>query len=466
MRLSSQYRLTLIFTGVMAVLLFSVNIIMYNLSSGFRKQNFLKSLEDRAAIIAVAHQNENFQDALLELSRQQVHRITEAEDVVLKLESGSQLDKSKIDFPLSQDFFHQLTHHGSAGEVIKNKSYAGVIFKNKNSDEEFLVLSAAEDITGNAYRKKLRASLAAAFIVAVLTMIITSIIFSKRLFDPVLRLIKSVNSINAFNLGTRLEKGEFSDEIAELKDTFNDMLARIDEAFKTQQKFIGNTTHSLRTPLTIIMGEVEIALAKLDKKHALYEPLETINQEAEKLNHIVNTLLEVARSGTGKQNREWGKVRIDELVKSIYDSVIRMDSNFKLKIGSPSKMLRHHFLLVNGNESLLNLALTNIVLNGIKYSNQKQVKIKYGIKANKIFIRIIDNGIGIPKDDIPNIFLPYFRAKNTLTFEGFGIGLPLTMDIINMHGGTISVMSKPDYGSIFTVELPVAVSENTNFETL
>lgn len=463
MRLSSQYRLTLIFTGVMAVLLFSVNIIMYNLSSGFRKQNFLKSLEDRAAIIAVAHQNENFEEILQELSTKHVHRITEAEDFVVEMEEGGQLDKTKINLPLSDEFFNQLFLNGSAGEIIKNKSFAGVKFKDKNTGQDFVIFSAAEDITGNTYRKKLRTSLAAAFVLAVLTMIITSIIFSRRLFDPVLRLIQSVNSINAFNLGTRLEKGDFTNEISELKDTFNEMLSRIDEAFKTQQKFIGNTTHSLRTPLTIIMGEVEIALGKLDKKHELYEPLESINQEAEKLNHIVNTLLEVARSGTGKQKREWGKVRIDELVKSIYESVIRMDRSFKVKIGSNSKAIKNQFFIVNGNESLLNLALTNIVLNGIKYSDQKKVKIKFGKKTNKIFIRIIDNGIGIPKDDIPNIFLPYYRAKNTYTYEGFGIGLPLTMDIINMHGGAIYVMSKPNFGSIFTVELPLAVSNKTTF---
>jgi signal transduction histidine kinase len=456
MKLTVQYRLTLLFTGVMALLLFSANIIMYNLSSGYREQNFFRSLEDRAKILFIAYQNEAFKETLNELKDQHIHRIYEAEDMFIEVdpEGGFLLPDSEP--PLTNDFVEEIMEKGSAWIKKDGKSYAGVRFSDQMTNQVLIVVSAAVDIKGNAYRKKLRASLAGAFLVAVLTMVITSLIFSRRLFNPVLRMIQSVNSINAFNLGTRLEKEGFVDEIAELKDTFNDMLGRIDEAFKTQQKFIGNTTHSLRTPLTIIMGEVELAMAKLDKTHELYESLETINQEAEKLNQIVNTLLELARSGTGKQKREWGMVRIDELIKSIYDAVMRMDNSYKLKISPPSRNSKSIHQHVTGNESLLNLALTNIVLNGIKYSDNNLVKIAYFFRGNKVYIKIIDKGIGIPKDDIPNIFLPYFRSKNTNSFDGFGIGLPLTMDIIRMHGGQISVLSKLNFGTVFTVELPLA----------
>jgi len=455
MKLSVQYKLTLIFTGMIAIVLLSIMVIMYNISSGFRQNNFFKSLEDRARMIAISYHEPEFKNALDGLKEHHIHRIVEADDYIINMGN----EERPHDLLLENKFWTDVQNKGTAWTIVDGKSYVAVSFFDKEEMSDIVVVSSSKDIQGDTYREKLKGTLVSAFLVALLFMTIISLMFSKWLVTPVMKMIQSVNNINAFNLGTRLDKDEFSDEISELKDTFNEMMERIDGAFKNQQKFIGDTTHSLRTPLTIIMGEVEIAQTQLDPNHKAYYSLFMIQQEAEKLNQIVNTLLSIARKDSDNTQQDWGIINVEFLISSICKTIQRMDNSNKLKINNQlSKPMNPP--LVNGNEALLNLAISNIILNGIKYSGGKLIEINYGIVSNNIYLEIKDKGIGIPTEDFEKIFVPYYRSPNTKGFEGFGIGLPLTKDIIRMHSGSIQVSSKENVGSIFRVELPLANQES------
>lgn len=448
MRLSIKNKLPLVFTGLMAVLLLSVNLIMYSMSSGFRNQNFFRSMEDRARITAIAHKNQNFQGVLEEIKEHHIHRIDEAEDFILEIDEGRNPDEIALpeQLPLEAGFFRKIFEEGSAWAFIDGKSYAGILFEGGNNGKDLLIITAAVDVTGNNYRKKLRFSLAIAFLVALITMGITSWVFSRQLFDPVVRIIQKINNINAFNLNTRLEREGSSEEISGLKDTVNEMLERIEAAFKAQQRFVGNTTHSLRTPLTIIVGEAEIAMSKLDTDHKAYFSLEMIIEETEKLKNIISNLFELAKSGTVKEKNDWKVIGVDELVRSIYQAVSKMDHSYKLEVDD--HLPRDSALLyIHGNEHLLNLAISNAILNGFKYSGNKEVSIKVLRDGHNVVIKVVDKGIGIPKNEVDQIFIPYFRASNAQEYEGFGIGLPLAMDIIRMHSGNIQIRSEEGMGT-------------------
>lgn len=112
-------------------------------------------------------------------------------------------------------------------------------------------------------------------------------------------------------------------------------------------------------------------------------------------------------------------------------------------------------LIIPGNEQLLELALSNIVMNAIKYSNNEPVSIALAATEKKNILIIKDQGIGIPPEDLPYIFSPFFRASNTGRFKGYGIGLPLAMNIIRMHKGDIIVNSQVNHGTEIRVELPL-----------
>jgi signal transduction histidine kinase len=111
---------------------------------------------------------------------------------------------------------------------------------------------------------------------------------------------------------------------------------------------------------------------------------------------------------------------------------------------------------VQGNVNLLNLAISNIVLNACKYSDNKVVVASLFSENNKTIICVKDQGIGIPEDEVKHIFEPFFRASNTEKFEGYGIGLPLALNIIRLHKGNITINTKEYTGTEIQIILPIA----------
>ena len=114
---------------------------------------------------------------------------------------------------------------------------------------------------------------------------------------------------------------------------------------------------------------------------------------------------------------------------------------------------------MNGNEQLLHLAITNLISNAYKYSNNKEVVVSIDSKDDVLIIKVIDLGIGIPQNEIPYIFDPFFRASNTGDFEGYGIGLPLARNIIRLHGGKILFSSLENKRTEVIVEFPIKINE-------
>src|SRR5690606_8702812 len=113
----------------------------------------------------------------------------------------------------------------------------------------------------------------------------------------------------------------------------------------------------------------------------------------------------------------------------------KISLDFSLLPESPVK------LKIKGNEQLLHLAISNILVNGCKYSDKRTVQLALGASDKEVIIVVKDKGIGIPNNELKYIYDPYFRASNTSNYEGYGIGLPLTRNIIRMHNGTLNVFS-------------------------
>ena len=112
-------------------------------------------------------------------------------------------------------------------------------------------------------------------------------------------------------------------------------------------------------------------------------------------------------------------------------------------------------LKVNGNNQLLHLAVSNVIINACKYSKFDVVNVSLGSSDTHILLVVKDSGIGIPENEMDYIYDPFFRASNTQNFEGYGIGLPLTRNIIRMHGGELLVSSIQNIGTTVQIKLPI-----------
>jgi len=281
-------------------------------------------------------------------------------------------------------------------------------------------------------------------------------LFSKRFFDPIDKIITKVNTISTENIHLRLDEVKNSVEIKRLTTTFNNLLNRIEIAFETNKNFISNASHEFGTPLTAIIGEADVALLKDRTPSEYKEALQKILKQSERLNKISQSLLFLAQIGYKDNKFNYAVLRTDELIlqaNEIMNQLIPKNNikiDFELLPENPKK------LKIMGNKELLILAITNIITNACKYSSNKPVIVSLASTNNDIVIIVKDQGIGIPESELPFICDPFFRASNTAAYDGYGIGLPLTQNIIKIHKGELVISSLLQKGVTVQVKLPIA----------
>jgi signal transduction histidine kinase len=280
--------------------------------------------------------------------------------------------------------------------------------------------------------------------------------FSRYILQPVRQITSQVKNIRAHNLHLRLNDPNSGDEMSELAQTFNNMLDRLETAFETQNNFVSNASHELGTPLTAIIGEAELALNKQRPEEEYRQSLQVILHEADRLEHITKSLLNLAQTGFDGKRQQFEKIRTDELIFSVKNTIDRINPDNKVEIDYTMLPEDEDKLFIKGNAQLLQLALSNIVQNACKYSDNRPAYIALAATDKNNVIIIKDNGIGIPAQDLPFIYEPFFRASNTSRYKGYGIGLPLARNIIRLHGGNMVVNSQQDEGTEIRITLPTS----------
>lgn len=448
-----QSKITLLFLLLSGAILLLLNITIFYLVYKFGFDDFFKRLEARVNISAEVNVFPSSKSSAYQEVRNKYLEKLEAEkayifdtDTINRVHIPGHID-------IKSDFIRRILNDGNARHKVENIFYAGKVFI--KGDKKYIVIVSAADPSGFDELKILQRTLIYGFLVAMVLVYFVGKIFSFYTFQPIRRIISNVKNITANNLHFRLDELTGKDEVAELSYTFNDMLDRLETAFETQNNFVSNASHELRTPLTVISSEAELALNKLDITPQQHEIFKTIYAESEKLTQILSSLLSLAQSGFDGEKQRWESIRIDELVIIASESVKKIKPNSNIQIDFANMPADERLLYVKGNNNLLRLAITNIISNACKYSDNLMVKVSIKIENNKVIISVADQGIGIPQTELQHIFEPFFRASNTHDYEGHGVGLPLTLNIIRLHKGTIGIRSEVGSGTEIKVFLPV-----------
>ncbi len=280
-------------------------------------------------------------------------------------------------------------------------------------------------------------------------------VLARRALQPVDRMTEAANRIGAAHLAERLEETGADDELDRLARTLNGMLARLDGAFSQVRRFTADASHELQTPLTILKGELEVALRSARSPEEYRETLQSGLDEVNRMIELVNDLLLLARSEAGVLRRERHLLDLAELVQQVglRMKMIADSRSVELSIGPTGPAL------VLGDENLLTRLLSNLVENGIKYSGAGgRVSIGLELQGDRAAIHVTDTGPGIPEDLHEQVFQPFFRSPDALTQRGVGLGLSIARSVALAHSGTLEVRSSPGRGSTFTVRLPLAGS--------
>ena len=247
------------------------------------------------------------------------------------------------------------------------------------------------------------------------------------------------------NLETKVN--ERTAELKEAQDKLSDII-------KVQSRFFTNISHEFRTPLTLILGpSKQIFERPGDDK--VKENAELINRNAKKLNLLANQLLDISRI-------EAGRMKLKTSQKNIVSLIKRITYSFQSFAESKQILLNFHSgqekIILYADEDKLDKIFSNILSNALKFTpNGGRIIVKIDINRNNVEISILDNGIGISKKEIDKIFDRFYQVDNKLSkeYEGTGIGLSLTKELVEIHKGKIFVESEVGIGSTFKVILPL-----------
>ena len=450
-----QNRIALIFTFLTAGIIIALSVFVYTFSRKGVENSFFHRLEVRADIVGHAslHENKSQTSIYYDIKEKHLGDLPYEHHTIIRTGDIDKVNSLKSSLPVSPSFYDQIVRKEPARYFDSDTSYVGlnITLEGKN----IIIISKAVDLYGLEELENLQNLLVTGFFIAMIFVFTFGKLFSNQVFEPIRRIIRNVKGINAHNLNQRLTVDETKDEMGDLSKTFNDMLDRLEITFEMQNNFVSNASHEFRTPLTIISGEAQIGLSLPQLSPEARESFQVIFKEVEKLEHLTNSMLNLAQTGFDGKREQWEKLRIDELIFSVKSSIDQIMPANDVTINFDDLPDDESMLEVNGNEALLKAAFTNIVLNSCKYSDNKPVSVIIRNQGPHVVVEVIDQGIGIPNREIAQIFVPFFRASNTNRYKGHGIGLPLTNNIIKMHQGSISVNSKVGVGTHFITYLPV-----------
>ncbi|MDB5276568.1 MAG: histidine kinase [Ferruginibacter sp.] len=343
-----------------------------------------------------------------------------------------------------------------AGNIILFKSGAREAVIYYDEKDRITVLVAAYDEQGKKDLQHLTYILWLILIAGILTAFASGYFFSKILLRPVKKIADEVNSITAHNLAHRLKSGNANDEWNYLSETLNDLLNRLQESFEIQRRFISVASHELSTPLTSISSQLEVSLQRERLTEEYRKVIGSVYQDVRHLSKLTQTLLEFATVSGNAGGLELNLIRIDEVLMRLPSEMTKMDKSYTVKLAFDHLPEDEAGLLVFGNAELLFTAIKNIVSNACKYSPDRLAKIKLSVTQLIIAISVEDEGKGIPENELQNIFQPFYRAEDSRSTIGFGVGLPLVNRIIKLHKGQIKISSIVGKGTTFYIQLPVA----------
>ena len=273
---------------------------------------------------------------------------------------------------------------------------------------------------------------------------------SKNFINRLRKLITTMNEIKEKGINKRAEISELNDEVDKVNIVFNSMMDELEEAFHEQSRFVADASHELKTPLTALNGHLSMLKrwGKNDEER-LEKSLDICLNEVERLTKIVNDMLALSRAekvdiDLEKLNEIEPKIIIDEVIEQY--KILNPNVNYVTNIDE--------FIKVKIDPNDLKQLLIIFIDNSIKYNNKNNIEIRINFKkiSNRMQLEVIDNGIGIPNEEINNVMKRFYKVdKSRLHNNSFGIGLSIANRIVKNYNGEIFISSKLDEYTKITV---------------
>lgn len=289
-------------------------------------------------------------------------------------------------------------------------------------------------------------------------------VISEGALSPLTRMSHTARTIGSTrDLSQRIEPPRTHDELQDLAETFNDMLARLEETFNAQRRFVADASHELRTPLTALRANSEIMLRQVDSGMIdtadLRDGLTDVRDEVDRMTRLVQNLLTLARADVGWRP-EMEPVDLVEIVRDAgrFATPLANGRPFEISLPIPDVDGSEPQVVVEGNADQIRQLILILLDNAFTYASPDgDVTLALERDGNEAIIAVADSGPGIRSEHVQRIFERFYRADDarSRSYGGAGLGLSIARWIATIHRGDIDVESEPDDGTTFRVRLPL-----------
>jgi heavy metal sensor kinase len=275
---------------------------------------------------------------------------------------------------------------------------------------------------------------------------------ARRALSPVSEITSTAAAISSSSLDRRVPVSRSKDELAYLAIVFNRMISRLERTFKSQQQFIADASHDLRTPLTIVRVELELLLQRSDLDSDERRSIDQCVREIDRLSNLASDLLLLARADSRQLGLTKERLRLDEF---LVDCISRMmplarqkQISLRVDIDDPIE--------ASFDQATLRRAITNILDNAIKYSSESStVEVSLRQEDHAARVTIADNGFGVSEEELPKLFDRFYRSDRARSTQGSGLGLAIARAIVEAHRGKLMLRSQPGAGTTVEIVLPL-----------
>lgn len=436
--------------GIVTIITFVIIFLGYYDSS---KQVYMDRLQNKALVSAIYYleKDELPRERHAEIKKE-YNSLINSENVAIYDEQntvtfGGNLADTNIKIP---QHLNNVRRNKRVEFMANDFFYYGIFYKDNQGDFVVFVKHSNASFTDQMFR--LSMIMLSALILGLLVIFFLSMYLSKIAYKPISKVVEKINNADYTDISKAITSTNTNDEIEELIKSYNKLLAKLSENILIQQNFINYVSHEFKTPLAAIAGNLEVFAQKERTPEEYHKVATEALNNVYQIENILNNLL--LMSGLTKIEKSHQSIRVDEILWKIHGNLLKKAADLQtcihvnLAISNPEK------LQLQANETLLYLALFNIIENAVKYSNQQRIDIDITEEDNHLIITVTDHGYGINPEDLSKITETFYRGSNIKAIKGSGIGLSLSKSIFDHHNIGLNISSVVNEGTSVRISFP------------
>ena len=451
-------KIILYFSSTTIVLCAITFIVIYQLVAAYRENLFQDQLKDKVvfSLKFLEEVQQTSIDLLTSLDQITINDLYE--EKLLLFDSNKKLIYSSLDdtkILKAETLLNDLNINKKWIET-KEGEFDVIGVKVEIKGNEFYGIYKAYDTFGHLQLNYLKYTLLGTFVVIVLLTMLISSYLSRQIFRPIYKMTAELETIDLNNKNATLSIENNKDEFGFLAEKFNELIQKLQKAFTFQKHTIHHISHELKTPIAILVSNLE-AMEKEKDLRTLQTLITAQKENTLSLGSIINTLLEISKIESGTE-MPFEELRIDELLLDIASEIQKLYSDFSMTVSFDNPIEDESELMIKGNLKLLTIGLHNMISNSIKYSSNQKAEFSIGCSDDEIKLTFKNEGEVLKEEERDFLFGVFFRGANSGGQHGFGLGLVMVQKILDLHQGSLHYSSEHESLNIFEWRLPKSSS--------